>query len=254
MGGGPNLVTCRASAPLGRPSERSVTRRTRVPGSTSKSRFRLRIWPRRTSVLRTARSAEPITLPSGWGLERDISGGSPPSHPYPPVVGWGLDSSEASDSSGCGGLWTTRAWTRWRPRPPWSGRPWQGLATRAGWAWRLTGRCARRPGLWLRPPRPARQSGHGMADPQRPPAPLQPPDQPWYLATSLGDAHGAVAWHWQRGWIEQSFNDAKRRCFGPSVSTSSEAAGAAESLSCEGAEAFPGDHPDQSFRECARPG
>jgi len=53
-----------------------------------------------------------------------------------------------------------------------------------------------------------------MADPQRPPAPLQPPDQPWYLATSLGDAHGAVAWHWQRGWIEQSFNDAKRRCFG----------------------------------------
>jgi hypothetical protein len=40
------------------------------------------------------------------------------------------------------------------------------------------------------------------------------PDQPWYLATSLGDAHRAVAWYWQRGWIEQSFKDSKSRCFG----------------------------------------
>jgi hypothetical protein len=42
----------------------------------------------------------------------------------------------------------------------------------------------------------------------------KPPDQPWYLATSLGDAHCAVAWYWQRGWIEQSFKDSKSRCFG----------------------------------------
>lgn len=42
----------------------------------------------------------------------------------------------------------------------------------------------------------------------------KPPDQPWYLATSLGDAKCAVAWYWQRGWIEQSFKDSKSRCFG----------------------------------------
>lgn len=41
-----------------------------------------------------------------------------------------------------------------------------------------------------------------------------PPDQPWYLATSLADPHRAAAWYWQRGWIEQSFKDSKSRCFG----------------------------------------
>lgn len=33
----------------------------------------------------------------------------------------------------------------------------------------------------------------------------------WYLATSLNDPRGAANWHWQRGWIEQSFKDAKSR-------------------------------------------
>lgn len=42
------------------------------------------------------------------------------------------------------------------------------------------------------------------ADPRR-----KPPKQPWYLATSLGDAGRAVAWYWRRGWIEQSFKDSK---------------------------------------------
>jgi hypothetical protein len=37
------------------------------------------------------------------------------------------------------------------------------------------------------------------------------PEQPWYLATSLGSAKSAVSWYWQRGWIEQSFKDAKSR-------------------------------------------
>ena len=40
------------------------------------------------------------------------------------------------------------------------------------------------------------------------------PDQPWYLATSLDDPKRAVAWYWQRGWIEQSFKDSKSGCFG----------------------------------------
>lgn len=40
------------------------------------------------------------------------------------------------------------------------------------------------------------------------------PKQPWYLATSLGDAGRAagarwVGWYWRRGWIEQSFKDSK---------------------------------------------
>lgn len=43
-------------------------------------------------------------------------------------------------------------------------------------------------------------------DPRR----KQPPE-PWYLATSLGTAQSAVAWYWQRGWIEQSFKDSKGR-------------------------------------------
>lgn len=37
------------------------------------------------------------------------------------------------------------------------------------------------------------------------------PEEPWYLATSLGSARSAVSWYWQRGWIEQSFKDAKSR-------------------------------------------
>jgi hypothetical protein len=37
------------------------------------------------------------------------------------------------------------------------------------------------------------------------------PPEPWYLATSLGRAEQAVAWYWQRGWIEQSFKDSKSR-------------------------------------------
>jgi hypothetical protein len=43
-------------------------------------------------------------------------------------------------------------------------------------------------------------------DPRR----KQPPE-PWYLATSLQSAKAAVAWYWQRGWIEQSFKDSKGR-------------------------------------------
>ena len=39
----------------------------------------------------------------------------------------------------------------------------------------------------------------------------KPPDEPWYLATSLPDAHRAAAWYWQRGWIEQSLKDSKSR-------------------------------------------
>ncbi len=39
----------------------------------------------------------------------------------------------------------------------------------------------------------------------------EPPKEPWYLATSLGTAARAVAWYWRRGWIEQSFKDAKSR-------------------------------------------
>jgi hypothetical protein len=37
----------------------------------------------------------------------------------------------------------------------------------------------------------------------------KPPREPWYLATSLEDAKTAASWYWQRGWIEQSFKDAK---------------------------------------------
>jgi hypothetical protein len=39
----------------------------------------------------------------------------------------------------------------------------------------------------------------------------EPPREPWYLATSLKDAKSAASWYWQRGWIEQSFKDAKSR-------------------------------------------
>jgi hypothetical protein len=37
------------------------------------------------------------------------------------------------------------------------------------------------------------------------------PEEPWYLATSFEDAKSAISWYWQRGWIEQSFKDAKSR-------------------------------------------
>jgi hypothetical protein len=37
------------------------------------------------------------------------------------------------------------------------------------------------------------------------------PQEPWYLATSLSSARSAASWYWQRGWIEQSFRDAKSR-------------------------------------------
>jgi len=37
------------------------------------------------------------------------------------------------------------------------------------------------------------------------------PEEPWYLATSLKDAKSAANWYWHRGWIEQSFKDAKGR-------------------------------------------
>jgi hypothetical protein len=37
------------------------------------------------------------------------------------------------------------------------------------------------------------------------------PAEPWYLATSLGDAKSAASWYRQRGWIEQSFKDSKSR-------------------------------------------
>lgn len=37
------------------------------------------------------------------------------------------------------------------------------------------------------------------------------PKECWYLATSVGSAQGAASWHWQRGWIEQSFKDSKQR-------------------------------------------
>ena len=43
-------------------------------------------------------------------------------------------------------------------------------------------------------------------DPRR-----EQPAEPWYLATSLKDASSAANWYWQRGWIEQSFKDAKSR-------------------------------------------
>lgn len=35
------------------------------------------------------------------------------------------------------------------------------------------------------------------------------PDEPWYLASSLRSAGRTVGWYWRRGWIEQSFKDAK---------------------------------------------
>jgi hypothetical protein len=43
-----------------------------------------------------------------------------------------------------------------------------------------------------------------LRDPRR-----EAPAEPWYLATSLRSAKAAASWYWQRGWIEQSFKDAK---------------------------------------------
>jgi hypothetical protein len=39
----------------------------------------------------------------------------------------------------------------------------------------------------------------------------KPPAEPWYLATTLGCPARALCWYWRRGWIEQSFRDAKQR-------------------------------------------
>lgn len=39
----------------------------------------------------------------------------------------------------------------------------------------------------------------------------KPPEEPWYLATTLGCPARALCWYWRRGWIEQSFRDAKQR-------------------------------------------
>lgn len=49
---------------------------------------------------------------------------------------------------------------------------------------------------------------HQLRNPRR-----KEPKEPWYLATSLGNAGSAVAWYQQRGWIEQSFKDAKGRFY-----------------------------------------
>lgn len=34
-------------------------------------------------------------------------------------------------------------------------------------------------------------------------------EEPWYPASSLGNAGSAIAWYQQRGWIEQSFKGSK---------------------------------------------
>ncbi len=58
---------------------------------------------------------------------------------------------------------------------------------------------------WRVPKGKARRSAERKRNPRPGPA------EPWYLATSLRSAESAVAWYWQRGWIEQSFRDAKSR-------------------------------------------
>lgn len=39
----------------------------------------------------------------------------------------------------------------------------------------------------------------------------RPPQEPWYLATSVGSGAVAVAWYRQRWWVEPSFRDTKGR-------------------------------------------
>src|SRR5262249_30686449 len=39
----------------------------------------------------------------------------------------------------------------------------------------------------------------------------KPPKEPWHLATTLGCPARALCWYWRRGWVEQSFRDAKQR-------------------------------------------
>ena len=39
----------------------------------------------------------------------------------------------------------------------------------------------------------------------------RPPQEPWYLATTLGSGAAAVAWYRQRWWVEPSFRDTKGR-------------------------------------------
>jgi hypothetical protein len=41
--------------------------------------------------------------------------------------------------------------------------------------------------------------------------PTAPPEDPWYLATSLPALRAAVAWYRQRFWVEESFKDDKGR-------------------------------------------
>jgi len=50
-----------------------------------------------------------------------------------------------------------------------------------------------------------------LQEPSEEPSPRATQREPWYLATSLKDAKSAASWYWQRGWIEQSFKDAKSR-------------------------------------------
>jgi len=51
-----------------------------------------------------------------------------------------------------------------------------------------------------------RLPSHQLRNPRR-----KEPKEPWYLATSLGNAGNAIAWYQQRGWIKQSFKDSKSR-------------------------------------------
>ena len=60
--------------------------------------------------------------------------------------------------------------------------------------------------LWINVALRRRVSKSRARDPRR-----EQPEEPWYLATSFEDAKSAASWYWQRGWIEQSFKDAKGR-------------------------------------------
>jgi hypothetical protein len=66
-------------------------------------------------------------------------------------------------------------------------------------------------GLWFSPPRELCVNVALCWRVARCRASKKPAAEPWYLATSLGSAARAVAWYWRRGWIEQSFKDAKSR-------------------------------------------
>jgi DDE family transposase len=66
-------------------------------------------------------------------------------------------------------------------------------------------------GLWHSPPRGLRLNVALCWRVPKCRTSRKPPAEPWYLATSLGDAGRAVCWYWRRGWIEQSFKDSKQR-------------------------------------------